>query len=60
QISVRAVLSYLMAPVMGLKAVSLATGFGWMAIVTFQTILFRIIRRREMREMMEVESASAS
>ena len=59
QISVRVVLSYLMAPVMGLKAVSLATGFGWMAIVTFQTILFRIIRRREMREMMEVESASA-
>lgn len=47
QISVRVILSYLLAPVMGLKAVSLATGLGWMAIVTFQTVLFRFIRKKE-------------
>ena len=60
QISVRVVLSYILAPVLGLKAVSLATGLGWMAIVTFQTTLYRIIRRRERREMLKEDSISAA
>ncbi|NLK18772.1 MAG: hypothetical protein GX310_03175, partial [Synergistaceae bacterium] len=49
-----------LAPVLGLKAVSLATGLGWMAIVTFQTTLYRIIRRRERREMLKEDSISAA
>ena len=55
QISVRVVLSYWLAPTMGLTAVALATGLGWMAIVTFQSTLFYFIRRREKAE--ELQSA---
>ncbi len=47
QLSVRVILSYWLAPSMGLKAVALATGIGWIAIVTFQTTIFSCIRRRE-------------
>ncbi len=47
QLSVRVILSYWLAPSMGLKAVALATGIGWISIVTFQTTIFSFIRRRE-------------
>jgi O-antigen/teichoic acid export membrane protein len=50
QISVRVVLSYWLAPLLGLKAVGLATGIGWISIVTFQLLVFSSIRRRERRE----------
>ncbi|HPE66008.1 MAG TPA: MATE family efflux transporter, partial [Synergistales bacterium] len=46
-LSVRVVLSYWLAPVMGLKAVALATGVGWVSIVLFQLVIFAAIRRRE-------------
>jgi len=32
---------------MGLKAVALATGVGWVSIVLFQLVIFAAIRRRE-------------
>lgn len=38
-ISLRVVLSFLLAPVMGLPAVALATGLGWVGVVTFWSIL---------------------
>ena len=41
QISVRVVLSYLLIGVMGLKAIALATGIGWVAIVVYQTITYK-------------------
>lgn len=40
-ISLRVVLSFLLAPVMGLPAVALATGLGWIGVVTFWSILVR-------------------
>lgn len=40
-ISLRVVLSALLAPGMGLPAVALATGLGWMGVVTFWNILVR-------------------
>lgn len=36
-ISLRVVLSFLLAPAMGLPAVALATGLGWIGVVTFWT-----------------------
>ena len=50
QISVRVILSYWLAPLLGLKAVGLATGIGWISIVTFQLLVFSSIRKRERRE----------
>ena len=41
QISVRVVLSYSLIGVMGLKAIALATGLGWVAIVVYQTITYK-------------------
>jgi len=38
-ISVRVALSYLLAPRMGLKAVALATGLGWIGVVSFWNFL---------------------
>lgn len=38
-ISLRAALSFLLAPMMGLPAVALATGLGWIGVVTFWDIL---------------------
>ena len=38
-ISLRVVLSFLLAPAMGLPAVALATGLGWIGVVTFWTAL---------------------
>lgn len=40
-ISLRAALSFLLAPMMGLPAVALATGLGWIGVVTFWDILVR-------------------
>lgn len=40
-ISLRAALSFLLAPGMGLPAVALATGLGWIGVVTFWGILTR-------------------
>lgn len=40
-ISLRVLLSFLLAPVMGLPAVALATGLGWIGVVTFWSILVR-------------------
>ncbi len=40
-ISLRVLLSFLLVPVMGLPAVALATGLGWIGVVTFWSILVR-------------------
>ena len=40
-ISLRAALSFLLAPAMGLPAVALATGLGWIGVVTFWSVLVR-------------------
>ena len=40
-ISLRAGLSFLLAPIMGLPAVALSTGLGWIGVVTFWTVLVR-------------------
>lgn len=40
-ISLRVVLSFFLAPVMGLPAVALASGLGWVGVVTFWNILVR-------------------
>lgn len=39
-ISIRVILSYLLVSQMGLFAVALATGIGWIVVVLFQSILF--------------------
>lgn len=41
QISIRVILSYILIGSMGLKAVALATGIGWTAIVIYQMITYR-------------------
>lgn len=46
QITIRVVLSYLWIDVMGLKAVALATGAGWMSIVVYQVLTYRCLKRR--------------
>ena len=46
QITIRVALSYLWIGVMGLKAVALATGIGWMAIVVYQILTYRCLKRR--------------
>ena len=40
-ISLRVVLSFFLAPMMGLPAVALATGLGWVGVVTFWSVLAR-------------------
>ena len=40
QIAIRVIGTYLLVKTMGLDAVALATGLGWVAIVTFQTTVF--------------------
>lgn len=40
-ITLRVILSFFLAPHFGLPAVALATGLGWMGVVTFWTILLR-------------------
>lgn len=46
QISIRAVLSHFWIASMGLKAVALATGVGWAAIVVYQMITYLGYRRK--------------
>lgn len=41
QISIRVVFSYLLAGSLGLIAVAVATGLGWISIVAFQTLCYR-------------------
>lgn len=41
-ITIRVILSHFLAPVMGLPAVALASGLGWMWVVLFWTILHRV------------------
>lgn len=41
QISIRVILSYAWIQTLGLKAVSLATGIGWAAIVVYQSVMYR-------------------
>ena len=45
-ISFRVAVSWVLAPFMGLPAVALATGLGWMGVVTFWTIVRRNILKR--------------
>jgi peptidoglycan biosynthesis protein MviN/MurJ (putative lipid II flippase) len=45
-ITFRVVASWLLAPVMGLPAVALASGLGWMGVVTFWTIIRRRSRKK--------------
>lgn len=40
QISIRVILSYAWIQTLGLKAVALATGIGWMAIVAYQSVTY--------------------
>mgnify|MGYP000010869300 FL=1 len=42
QISIRVILSYLLVKFMGIGGVALATGIGWIGIVTFQISVFVI------------------
>ena len=44
QISIRVVLSYSLIGMMGLKAVALATGIGWAAVVLYQIITYRKVQ----------------
>lgn len=46
-ISFRVVASWLLAPVMGLPAVALASGFGWMGVVTFWSIIRMRLRKQQ-------------
>lgn len=41
QISIRVVLSYAWMKMMGLKAVALATGIGWIAVVVYQLVIYK-------------------
>ena len=45
-ISVRVALSYLWAGRLGLRAVALATGIGWLCLTAFQLTMLRRIRKR--------------
>ena len=47
-ITVRVILSYLLAGRMGLRAVALATGIGWMFVVAYHSSVYRRLRKREM------------
>ena len=45
-ISIRVILSYLLIGNMGLGAVAVSTGIGWMAVVIFQAALYKGAERR--------------
>ena len=45
QIVIRVILSYLLVGRIGLGAVGLATGIGWIVIVVFQSVIFALERR---------------
>ena len=44
QITIRVILAYALADSWGVAGVALATGIGWSAIITYQTILYRVKR----------------
>ena len=46
-ITVRVILSWLLIRRMGLSAVALATGMGWVGVVTFQTLVWKLSRRQK-------------
>ena len=46
-ITVRVILSWLLIRRMGLSAVALATGIGWVGVVTFQTLMWKLSRRQK-------------
>jgi len=48
QVAIRVILSYLLVNVMGVGAVGLATGIGWIVIVCYQTVVF-ILERKGIR-----------
>lgn len=45
-ISIRVVLSFLLTPLWGLSAVAVATGVGWIVVVIFQGIAYKICGRK--------------
>ena len=49
-ISLRVVLSYLLIGGMGLRAVAVATGLGWVLVVSFQIVVFVVTDRRRARK----------
>ena len=50
QIIIRVILSYLMVDAMGLSAVALATGIGWIVVITSHTVIFLLERRNDPKE----------
>lgn len=44
-ISMRVILSYLLVSRMGLSAIAVSTGLGWISVVSFQLIMFRRYRK---------------
>lgn len=48
-ISIRVLLSWLLAPSMGLRAVAVATGVGWMAMTVYQVLTSRRITKELMK-----------
>ena len=50
QIIIRVILSYLMVDKMGLAAVALATGIGWIVIICSHTVIFLLERRNDPKE----------
>ena len=44
QITIRVILAYALADSWGVAGVALATGIGWSAIITYQTVLYRVKR----------------
>ena len=44
QITIRVILAYALADSWGVAGVALATGIGWLAIITYQTVLYRVKR----------------
>ena len=46
-ITVRVILSYLLAGRMGLRAVALATGIGWMFVVAYHSSVYRRLRKQD-------------
>ena len=49
-ISIRVILSYLLADAMGLPAVALATGIGWFCVNSYQTLTYRSLSRKDALE----------
>ncbi len=46
-ISLRVILSYLLVSRLGLPAIAVATGCGWILVVSFQLIMYRYYKRRQ-------------